>query len=222
MKMPVIVLAATLVFSSCQKSSTPNPVNSTLQFQLKAANTLVVINRTTAPGSILWTSGSASATDVKLEAKKDTSHLEFNSSGVQQIDLFASVLTSLGNVIIPAGTYTELEFKIELGQNGSNPSMVLNGTYTSGTGVVTPVQFTLNNSFELKAEQSNLVVTGTNAEALTTLDLSFISTGITQAMMNSATVTSGKILITASSNTGLYNIMVNNLSQFHHVDVTHH
>jgi hypothetical protein len=223
-KLVMVGVASMLLFGSCKKSSSDEAsADSTMQFQLKAANPLVTVNRLTAPGTILWTSGSASASEVKLEAKQNSSDIEFKSSRVQQIDLFASVLINVGNFVIPVGTYSEVEFKIELNQNGSNPSLELNGQYTSGTGVVTPVAFNLNGLFELKAEQTNVIVTGNSSiDALTTLDLSFVSNGITQVMLNSAALTSGKIIISASANINLYNIITNNLLEFHHVDVSHH
>jgi hypothetical protein len=217
---------AVLLFGSCKKSSSDDASasSSTVQVQLKVANPLVVVNLIEGPGSILWTSGSATATQVKLEAKQNASQLEFKSTGLQQIDLFASVLVSLGNIVIPAGNYTEVEFRISLNQNGSSSAMDLNGQYTNGTtGVITPVAFSLNGLFELKTEQSNVAVTGSGSiTALTTLNLAFVSNGITQAMLNSATITNGKIIISASSNSNLYNLIINNLQQTHHVDVTHH
>jgi hypothetical protein len=218
------VAASMLLLAGCNKSSSDAAAgNSSMQFQLKVANPLVVVNKPGATGSILWTSGSAAATEVKMEAKKNNSELEFKSSGIHQIDLFASVVASLGSFTIPVGTYTEVEFKITLNQNGSNPAMELNGQYTNGTGGITPVVFSLNSLFILKAEQNNVSVTGNSSiTGLTTLDLSFVSNSITLAMMNSATITGGKIMISASSNTGLYNIIKNNLQEFHHIDVSHH
>ena len=136
--------AAILILGSCKKSGTDDAPASSMQFQLKAANPLVVVNIVAGPGSILWTSGSAVATQVKLEAKQNTNQLEFKSSAVQQIDLFASVITGLGNVVIPAGTYTQVEFKITIDQIGNNPALQLNGQYTNGTGGVTPVVFNLD------------------------------------------------------------------------------
>jgi hypothetical protein len=222
-KLLITGAAAMLFLSSCKKSGSDVSADSTMQFQLKVTNPLVVFNKTDATGAILWTTGTATATQVKLEAKQNGSQIEFKSSRLQQIDLFASVLVSLGNFVIPVGTYTEVEFKIGLNQNGSSPAMELNGQYTSGTGVVTPVVFSINSLFELKAEQNNVIVTGNSSiAALTTLDLTFVSNGITQTMMNSAAITGGKIIISSSSNTSLYNIITNNLQQFHHVDVSHH
>ena len=217
--------AATMLFlGSCKKSSSDGAsVGSTMQFQLKVANPLVTLNRLSSPGTILWISGSAATTEEKLEAKKDSSELEFKSTVLQQINLFAPVTANMGNIVIPVGTYTEVEFKITLNQNGSNPAMELNGQYTDAAGVITPVTFSLNSLFELKAEQTNITVAAnTSITALTTLDLSFVSSGITQAMLNSAAISSGKILISVSSNSNLYNIIINNLQEFHHVDVSLH
>jgi len=216
-----------MVFLSvgCSKSGSDGTETTpaAMQFQLTISNPYVVVNKPGVVGSITWTSGTTYATETKLEAKQNGSQLEFKSTNAQQVNLFASVIPGLGNIPIPAGTYTEVEFKITLNQAAAIPAMELNGTYTSGTGVVTPVVFDINSLFLVKAEQSNVVVTAnTSINALTTLDLSFISSGITQAMLNSATISSGKILISASSNVNLYNIIVNNLLQFHHVDVTHH
>ena len=214
------------VSSGCSKSGsdiTPVTTPASIQLQLTTSNPFVVVNRPEAAGSIVWTSGSAWATETKLEAKQNGSQLEFKTSVPQQVNLFSSVIAGMGNISIPSGTYTEVEFKITLNQNGSNPAVELNGQYTSGTGVVTPVVFSINTFFLIKAEQTNVVVVAnTSISALTTLNLSLVSSGITQAMMNSATQTSGKILINASSNVNLYNIIINNLQQFHHVDVTHH
>ena len=218
-------IVAVLLLSNCSKSSpdnvSPAPA-ATMQFQLTTSNPAVVVN-VVASGTITWTSGSAYATETKLEAKKSGSQFEFKSSTAQTVNLFGSVLTSLGNISIPAGTYTEVEYKLTLNQNGAVPALELKGQYTNSIGAVTPVIFNINSLFLIKAEQSNVVVNaGTTISALTTLDLAFVSNGITQAMMNSATVSSGKITISASSNANIYNIMVNNLTQFHHVDVTHH
>ena len=218
-------IAAVLLLSNCSKSGTDAASSSTpasMQFQLTTSNPAVVINKTES-GTISWTSGSAYATETKLEAKKNGSQLEYKSSTTQQVNLFGPVIPGLGNISIPAGTYTEVEYKLTLNQNGAIPALELNGQYTNSVGGITPVVFDINSLFLIKAEQSNVVVgAGTSITALTTLDLSVVSNGITQAMMNSAIISSGKITISASSNVTIYNILVNNLTQFHHVDVTHH
>ena len=227
MKISQLLMTGTVAIfflASCSKSGTDgtSATAASMQLQLTTSNPIVVVNKPTA-GSITWTSGSANATETKLEAKQNHSQLEFKSAIAQQIHVFGSVITGLGNIVIPPGTYTEVEYKITVNQNASTPALELKGQYTNGSGGVTPVVFDINSLFVIKAEQSNIVVgANTSITALTTLDLSFVSSGITQVMMNSATISGGKILISASSNINLYNIIINNLLQFHHVDVTHH
>ena len=109
MKSPTFLMTAALavlLFGSCKKSGTDDTVTASgMQFQLAVTNPLVTVNKTEAPGTILWTSGSAYATQVKLEAKQNGSQVEFKTTTPQQIDLFASVATSLGNVLyLPALT----------------------------------------------------------------------------------------------------------------------
>lgn len=227
MKSPKFLMplaTAIIIFSSCSKpGSSDDSTSSSMEFKLGTSNPLVTVNKVAGPGTILWTSGSAYASQVKMEAKQNASELEFKSVTPHLVDLFGSVVAGMGNITLPAGTYTEVEFKITLSQNGATPAMELNGQYTNAASVVTPVVFTLNTLQLLKTEQSNVTVTSnSNFTALTTINLAFVSAGITQAMLNSATVTSGKIMISSSSNTNLYNIIVNNLQQSHHVDVSHH
>lgn len=214
---------AILILAGCSKSGSDDSGGAAnMQMKLTTSNQTVVVGKPTA-GTITWTSGSAYVTETKFEAKRNGIEIEFKSSNALQVNLFASVISSLGNISIPAATYTELEYKITLNQNGTVPALQLNGEYTNSVGGVTPVVFNINSLFLIKAEQNNVAVSaGTSLTALTTLDLSFVSNGITQAMMNSAVISSGKITISASSNVNLYNILVNNLTSFHHVDVTHH
>jgi hypothetical protein len=215
---------AILCISSCKKSGTDdNATASGMQFQLGVTNPLVTVYKVEAPGTILWTSGSAYATQVKLEAKQNGSELEFKTTTARQVDLFAPVATTLGNITVPAGTYSEIEFKISLSPNGNAPAMELNGNYTNANSQIIQVVFSLSSLFELKAEQHNVTISSNSSfNALTTLDLAFVSSGITQAMLNSAALTNGKIIISSSSNSNLYNIIINNLKEFHHVDVSHH
>ena len=133
MKSPKFLMTlavATFILSSCSKSGSSDSTSSSMQFQLGTSNPLVVVNKVAGPGTILWTSGSAYAAQVKMEAKQNASELEFKSVNPHQVDLFGSVVAGLGNITLPSGTYTEVEFKISLNQNGSSPAMELNGQYT--------------------------------------------------------------------------------------------
>ena len=200
------IAVTTLFVASCKKSSNSA---SGIKYQLQTTNRSAVIARTTT-GNLLWASGSAFATEVKFQAKKDNHEVEFKSQSPQLIDLFLPV-TILGTITLDPGTYTEVEFEVELNPNGSNTALELNGQYTSGS-VTTPVKFTVNAPLELKNEKNNVVIKDNNSyKALTTINLSLITTGVTEVMFNSAVRTSGTILISSTSNVNIYNIILANL-----------
>ena len=201
------IAVSTLFFISCKKESKSA---SAINYQLKTSNPSAVISRTTA-GNMLWTSGYGYATEIKFEAKSSNIKVEYKSLMAQRIDLFSAV-ASLGNITLPPGTYSEVEFKVYLNQAGSNAAFELNGQFTSG-GITTPVAFNVNTPLEVENEKNNVIITdNTSYKALTTLNLALITRGVTESMFNNATRTGGKIIISATSNANIYNIILNNLT----------
>jgi hypothetical protein len=216
--------AASVLLVSCKKNAQdiPSPGvngNSSVAFKLKATNTSSVVNRTTSvlstadkttSVSIQWTAGSASATEIKFEGKKQGSEVEFKSKVNQTVDLF-NLSSSLGSISIPSGTYSEVEFKAELSPTSNNPAFELSGQFATG-GVTTNVIFRANENIEVKGEKNNVTITDSSlSNAITSLDLSLITKGINQAALTSAVKTNGTILITSSINSDLYKIIVENL-----------
>ena len=55
------------------------------------------------------------------------------------------------------------------------------------------------------------LLSNTGYHALTTLNLSLLTRGISQAMLDNAAKTNGAIVISSSSNVDLYTIIFNNL-----------
>jgi len=222
MKSPNILLRTaialtTLFFIGCSKNNSSG--SAALKFQLQTSNRISTIARVDA-GNIQWASGFGSATEIKFEAKMNGNEVEQKSQTVQKVDLFSAIST-LGNVTLAPGTYSEVEFKVELNPTSTDAAMELTGQYTSA-GVTTPVVFRVSDALELKNEKSNVVVTDNSTyKAITTIDLSLITTGITQAMLNSAIKTNGTILITSTINPGIYNILLSNLHNSDEVEFEH-
>ncbi len=84
----------------------------------------------------------------------------------------------------------------------------------------------MENSKPANAEEdinnNNVVVTDNSTyKAITTIDLSLITTGVTQAMLNSAVRTNGAILISSAINSNIYNILVKNLHDSDEVEFEH-
>jgi hypothetical protein len=218
MKISNLLLSCTiaitlLVFTGCSKN---NNSASTIKYQLQTTNRSAIISRTQT-GNIQWTSGYGYATKIKFEAKINNQEIEHESNIAQKLDLF-SAITTLGSITLPPGTYSEVEFEVDLNPTATDAALELNGQYTSG-GISTPVTFRVTSPLELENEKNNVVVTDNNSfKALTTIDLSLITRGVTESMLNSAVRTNGTILITSAINSNIYNILVNNLHDSDDVD----
>jgi hypothetical protein len=221
MKMNKLHFAAAFIllagFTACKKSKDPSSFN----YKLTTTSRSNVLARVEA-GNITWASGYANANMVKFEAKTTSNTaVEFKSPVSQQLDIFASLASTLTNVTLTPGTYHEIEFKAELAPGGSNAALEINGTFTSGVNT-TPVLFTVGSPLEIKTEMSNVTVTDNSSySAITSLNLSLLTRGITEAMLNSATKTNGKIVISATSNAGLFATMLANLDGCDEMDFHH-
>ncbi len=129
-------------------------------------------------------------------------------------------MNTLGVITIPSGSYEEIKFEVEIQPNGNEAAFQLKGNFTNALGLVTPVTLNVNAMIEIDSKQLNLtIVDGNNLTALTTLNLSSLTTGITESMYNAATRTNGAIEISSTSNADIYNIILDNLKNCGGVEV---
>lgn len=219
MKTNKLVLALSsislLLIVSCKK----DPVTPGITFQVRSTAAVAPIVGSIAGASVQWTAGFANTVEIKFKAKNNNVKIEYKSEAQQRVNLF-STLSTLGVVTVPAGTYEDLEFEMEVKPLGTEPALQLTGTYTN-VGIVTPLVFKINTSLEIESEQSNITIAdGSSLTALTTLNLSLITTGVTASMLDNATRTNNTIEISATVNSNIYEIMLNNLKTCGGVEVS--
>lgn len=205
-KLTLLFLAgAMLSFSSCVKDAATG--SGSISFQLKAATSAVN------GAGITWTAGTAGVANAKIEAKKnDSTSVEFKSEANTQVDLFGAV--TISNVSIPTGTFRNVEFQSELKVMNSKPSLHLEGTYTAG-GVTTPVTFDVNTDITVKSKTDSIVISSAiaNYTAITTVKLVTLTQDVTEADMKLADRANGKIVISSTSSSTVYNKMLANLGK---------
>lgn len=207
------VMGSTFLFS-CKKADRSTPG---IAYQVKTTNRSSALGKantgsstTTARemgGSVNWTSGYASAKEIEFEAQNANGHVEFKSEALTKIDLFSPV-SSLGNVTVPPGTYNQVEFQVELVPTATDAAFELKGTYGN-----TPVLFRVSSPVEIDGDLANVTIANDQAyTSVTALNLAVLMQGITSASLDAATKdANGVIVISASSNTSLYNTMLANL-----------
>lgn len=221
-------VATGLLFSSCKKNNNnvdnATPGQPQLAVQIKTSNNNAGVGQKgTANAHILWTSGFAYPRKIVFEAKQNDLSVEFTSTADQQIDLMASIAASFGNFTLPAGVYDEVELKIDLDKKDHDPAMVLEGTFTSNTTTY-PVRLEIDNFLELKTESENVTISNDSTyTAVTTIDLSSVTSDITESMLLNAQLTNGTIVISPSSNVLMYHTILSNLGDRHfHCFFEHH
>ena len=211
MKSQRLVLALSLpmalFFASCDKENAAPG----LTYQVATSTTATaIISGGTVNASLKWNSGYANVVEIEFEALSNNVEIEYKSEVKQKINFFAP-LSTLGLIVVPAGTYDDVEFEIEVEPVGADAALSLSGSYTNNA-VVTPVNFKLNAELEIESEQSRLVIAdGSSLNAITTLNLSLITTGVSVSMLDNALRTNGVIEISATNNTPIYDIILRNL-----------
>lgn len=218
------VLSIGLLFASCKKSSnSPGYNQPSVNYRLTATNTSYAVARTTATANIVWTSAIAYPDKVKFEATQNSIEATFTSTNTAQIDLMAPVALTFGNFTIPPGVYNQISIKIDLDKTGSTPILQLNGNFTFGS-FSAPVSLAVTQSIELTTDQHNVTISNDSSyTAVTTLDLSAITTSITADMLLNAQLSGGTIFISADSNRDLYDIVLDHLQhENHHCEFEHH
>ena len=218
----ISVALSGLAFASCKKSNNPPPPPS-VNYQLKATNSSYTLAKNTTTANIVWTSAIAYPDVVKFVAKQNNLTVSFTSTNKGAIDLLAPVPISFGTFVLPTGNYDGISLKIDLGKTGTVPVLQLGGSFTSGI-VTCPVALVVTNSIELTTDQENVTISNDSTyTAVTTIDLSSLTSGITATMLLNAQLSGGTIVISADSNHDLYDIVLDHLQhENHHTEFEHH
>ena len=215
-------MVVAMMMSSCHKDNGMDPSSgngqSSMTYQMRAINTSGTVKnqRTTANGVLHWTSGYAVPRQIKFEAKKKDLKIEYTSTNTDKVDLFAPAPTDFGSLMLPPGTYKEIELKLKLEGDGPDAALYLEGTYTNN-GVVLPVIFRIDEDVQLKTELKDVTIdsTGTVA-AITNLDLASYLDGVTDVMIQNAQLTNGTLVISRTSNKVMYNTILQNIAGKRH------
>ena len=203
-----------LLVQSCKK----NNDSTTVSYKVKAINKSSAVARL-AGGIINWTSGSGYVREIEFEAEKDSSEVDFKSIVSRRIDLFAT-LSDLGSITLPPSIYKEIEIEINFESVLPDTAFVLNGSFTNSSSGITPVVFIISDPVKIESEANNITISGSNNyTAITSLDFSLLTNGITENMLNNATRTNGIIVISKTENSNLYNIIINNMDDMDSVDL---
>ncbi len=210
----ILPLIGALLLSSCKQEEPSG--SGIIAYQVQSINTTASVGSTQAGSglvvdvnsnsSLTWKAGHVTISELNFEAKNDDRELEYKLSKPATIDLF-KLAHEFGNIQVPPGNYTEIQFKVVLKKASPGNVFSLSGVYTDASGKQIPVEFNYNEDITLKLEVENLTVSSSqDYKGLLTLQLNKLMTYFSAADFKSATTNAnGAVIISATSNAELFN-----------------
>lgn len=223
-KTGISIMIAAAMLTSCKKGD-PSYATASAQLSMgiKADNAITsfasntggqAVNSTNSVAAgIAFTSAIANISGFKFEAKRKGVQIEVKSNNLTTVDLFA-ISPSMTGVSLDTGTYAEIEIRVAFTKSSTTTlPLVVKGNFTTSTGTVIPFEFDLNDNAEIKAEAHDVVVDGKASFVnIVTLHLNKLLAGVSAAEVAAATQTSGTIIVSSTSNSSIYNKILNNLT----------
>ena len=154
---------------------------------------------------------------------EDSISIEYKWHGPELADLLNNQIT-LGNFVLQPGTYDEIELKVTGSREdaGDLPVFYLEGTYKNNSGS-RPIVVWVSDDVYFKTEKENVGVTdeGINITSVIQLYLDQLMANVDPADLDNADLSDGVIVISADSNTQIYQIVMSNLAHDHHSHYKH-
>ncbi len=173
-----------------------------------------LFNRQASGGSFIFNEGFITLIAMEYEAENGLESVEFELEGAVVIDFATGIPNpDIRDIAIPAGTYEEVSVELEILDETDEPSVVLNGTYTSPEGSTMPVRFEFNSgeTFEVEREGTIVFAEDQSAVAEITFDPSIWFAKVTDDHMVDANQTNGVIVISEDQNSEIFDIVADGL-----------
>ena len=230
-----LLLAGALAFgmTACSEEEV-DPTNSSIDTQVQKAQvgltftTVKVSAGTSANERVMtnglsFTSGFITIREVQFEAESNTDSVEVNLEQITKIDFSTGATTpDISGLLIPAGTYNEVEVEIELQDEGDQPAVVLEGTFTDGEGKSHPVRFEFNSGETFEIEKEGVITFAADESVLAQITINphhwFME--VEREQLSLATKNAqGVIVISETQNTSLFNIAADGLDLATEVEI---
>jgi hypothetical protein len=231
-----LVLISALSFTSCNKeqNNAGSKASSTLSLKMQALNKSVSLpvsdtglkSATVTTAVVVWDKATMLVSKINFEAEmksvltgRDSLTIAYSWRGPRTMDMF-DLTASIGTIILPAGTYEKISLKVNSEKEDANgqPLVFFSGNYTNAAGTVLPISISVSDPVSFKTAQKNdTIVAGVAITLSSTVEiyLDQLLLKVDISALDKATLTAGKIVISATSNRDLYLLIMQNLSKDH-------
>lgn len=232
----VVFMVSLVGFFACQKDNSGNSPTgpSTLGVKIQALNRSYSLpvssglkSASAEASTITWDTAQMVVSSVKFNAElkskishRDSVQISYKWNGPQVANLLDTTI-SFGNFVLQPGFYDEVEISVVGSKDDANgaPVFYLHGMYAKNSTTSIPVLVEVNENVAFKTEKDSVEITNSDQLGVTSyvqLFLDKLMVNIQPGFMDSAKLTNGEIVISATSNRDLYWIILQNLYKNHH------
>lgn len=199
-----------VAFASCSKDD--DSPNANVKLAVSTTSSSTSTQSRMAANDLEFTSGSITIREVVFDGDSGNTSVSRTREQIATIDYATGVVTPEVIVSVPGGTYTSVNLGIELQDVNATPSVIIEGTYTNSSDVILPIRFEFNSGEVFEANATSVVIAeGADVVGRITFDaLSWFST-VSADMLDSATLTDGTIIVSATNNANIFDIVADRL-----------
>ncbi len=158
-----------------------------------------------AANELVFTSGHILFREVVFDGDNANTSVSITHEQIASIDYATGIVSPPVIIEVPAGEYSSVYLGIEIQDDGADPTIVTEGTYTNSQGDIIPIRFEFNSGEVFEAEAAKVTINeGADMVAKITFDANFWFGTVTKDELDNATMTNGIIIISSTSNPDIF------------------
>ncbi|MDF2157218.1 hypothetical protein [Algoriphagus sp. CAU 1675] len=214
MKLAVVALIIGLVQFACsdEKDLSPDTARITLAVTTTSSDSKLINARVNNENSLVFTSGKIKFREVVFDGDTQNRSVSITHEQISEIDYATGMITPAVNIDVPAGEYTNVNLGIEIQDENSDPSIVIEGTYINSEGTSIPIRLEFNSGEVFEANASVVSIpAGSNIVGKIKFDALDWFSVVSAEELDNAQLTNGKIIISETSNADIFDQVANRL-----------
>lgn len=214
----LLALMGNLILTSCGEEETPSTPQAgkgriTLAVATTSGAKKTMNARIASPGQLSFTKGKIKFREVVFDGEMGGKSISETVEKIAVIDYSDGKINPEVFIEIPTGIYTDVNLGVEIQDDGSDPSIVIEGTYMhSEDGRSLPIRFEFNSGevFEANAQRVE-IKEGTNLVGQITFDALDWFSVISAEELDNAVLANGVIIISETKNSDIFDEVADRL-----------
>lgn len=213
----VITLCFTLSFTAlwgCMEDDSIAPGMGRIKFEVSTTSgkTKSVSGRILAANTLTFHSGKIVIREVVFDGDTGGQSVSRTIEQIATIDYSTGKVTPEIYVQVPAGEYTSVNLGVELQDENSKPSVIIEGTFVNSQNKSIPVRFEFNSGEVFEADAARVTIhEGADIVGKITFDAIDWFSVVSASELEDATLTNGVIVISETKNSDIFDKVADRL-----------